>query len=242
MRAQHNRQVDHPQKYLWDLLASRPVAARLKIQVPRKNGQPGRLATLSLRFTPVTLRPPCLQEDQPPLTLWAVEARETRPPGGATPVCWRLLTTLPVTCAEEAVEKVRWYALRWPIEVMHKVLKSGCKVEQRQLETSARLQRVVMVDLVVAWRVLALCRAGRETPQGLASDWLSGEQWRALWCYIHEKKNPPRCAPSVREAVRWIARLGGFLGRRRDGEPGPVVVWRGLHRLKDITATWCLFQ
>lgn len=242
VRAQHNRQVAHPQKYLWDWLASRPVAARLKIQVPRQEGQPGRLATLSIRCTPVTLRPPCLKENQPPLTLWAVEARETRPPRGATPVCWRLLTTLPVTSAEEAVEKVRWYALRWPIEVLHKVLKSGCKVEQRQLETAERLQRVVRVDLVVAWRVLALCRAGRETPAGLASDWLSGEEWRALWCYLHEKKSPPRRAPSVREAVRWIAQLGGFLGRRRDGEPGPVVVWRGLHRLKDITATWRLFQ
>ena len=161
VRAQHNRQVAHPQKYLWDWLAARPVAARLKIQVPRKNGQPGRLATLSIRFTPVTLRPPCLKEDQPPLTLWAVEARETRPPGGATPVCWRLLTTLPVTCAEEAVEKVRWYALRWPIEVMHKVLKSGCKVEQRQLETAARLRRVVMVDLVV-------CLAGAGAVPGRA--------------------------------------------------------------------------
>jgi hypothetical protein len=242
VRAQHNRQVAHPQKYLWDWLAVQPVAARLKIQVPRKDGQPGRLATLSIRFTSVTLRPPCLKEDQPPLTLWAVEARETRPPGGATPVCWRLLTTLPVTCAQEAVEKVRWYALRWPIEVLHKVLKSGCKVEQRQLETAERLRRVVMVDLVVAWRVLALCRAGRQTPMGLASDWLSAEEWRALWCYIHKKKSPPRRAPSVREAVRWIAQLGGFLGRRRDGEPGPVVVWRGLHRLKDITATWRLFQ
>jgi len=242
VRAQHNRQVIHPQKYLWDLLAARPVAARLKILVPRKVGQPSRLATLSIRFTPVTLRPPCLKADQPPLTLWAVEARETRPPRQTTPVCWRLLTTLPVTCAQEAVEKVRWYALRWPIEVMHKVLKSGCKVEQRQLETAQRLRRVVMVDLVVAWRVLALCRAGRETPEGLASDWLSGQEWRALWCYIHEQKSPPRHPPSVREAVRWIARLGGFLGRRGDGQPGPVVVWRGLHRLKDITATWRLFQ
>lgn len=242
VRAQHNRQVAHRQKYLWDLLAAQPVAARLKIQVPRKDGQPGRVATLSIRSTPVTLRPPCLKAGQPPLNLWAVEAREPRPPGGATPVCWRLLTTLPVTCAEEAVEKVRWYAQRWPIEVMHKVLKSGCKVEQRQLETAARLQRVVMVDLVVAWRVLALCRAGRERPQGLASDWLSQQEWRALWCYIHQKQPPPRRAPGVRETVRWIAQLGGFLGRRRDGEPGPVAVWRGLHRLKDITATWRLFQ
>lgn len=84
------------------------MAARLKIKVPRKDGQPGRLATLTIRFAQVTLRPPCLKEDQPPLTLWAVEAREMRPPKGATPVCWRLLTTLPVESAQAALEKVRW--------------------------------------------------------------------------------------------------------------------------------------
>jgi hypothetical protein len=241
VRAQHDRQVVHPQKYLWDFLAAQPLRARLKIQVPRKDGQPRRLATLAIRFAPVTLRPPCLKEDQPPLTLWAVEARESRPPKGAKPLCWRLLTTLPVTTLEAAVEKVRWYAQRWQIEVLHKVLKSGCQVEQRQLETTARLRRVVMVDLIVAWRVLALCQAGRETPEGLASDWLSAQEWRALWCYMNQRTPPPRRAPSVRQTVRWIAQLGGFLGRRRDGEPGPIVVWRGLQQLRAITAAWHRF-
>lgn len=241
VRAQHDRQVAHAQKYLWDFLAAQRVGGRLKIQVPRKNGQPGRLATLSIRYAPVTLRAPCLKEDQPPLRLWAVEARETRPPKGATPICWRLLTTLPVESLEAAVEKVRWYAQRWQIEVLHKVLKSGCQVEQRQLETAARLQRVVRVDLIVAWRVLGLCKAGRETPEGLASDWLSAEQWRALACYMHERTKPPRRPPTLRQAVRWIAQLGGFLGRRRDGEPGPIVVWRGLQQLRAITAAWKRF-
>lgn len=125
---------------------------------------------------------------------------------------------------------------------MHKVLKSGCKVEQRQLETAARLQRVVMVDLIVAWRVLGLCKAGRETPEGLASDWLSAEEWRALTCYMEDRAQPPRRPPSIRQAVRWVAQLGGFLGRRRDGEPGPIVVWRGLQQLRAITAAWKLFR
>jgi len=241
VRAQHDRQVAHPQKYLWDFLAAQRVSARLKIKVPRKDGQPGRLATLAIRFAPVTLRPPCLKEEQPPLTLWAVEAREVRPPHGATPICWRLLTTLPVATVEAAVEKVRWYAQRWQIEIIHKVLKSGCQVEQRQLETVARLQRVVMVDLVVAWRVLGLCKAGRQSPTGLASDWLSGAEWRALWCYVHERAHPPRRSPTLRQAVRWIAQLGGFLGRRADGEPGPIVVWRGLQQLRAITAAWKRF-
>jgi len=242
VRAQHNRQVAHPQKYLWDLLSAQRVSARLKIHVPRKNGQPARLATLSVRFARVTLRAPCLKSDQPPLTLWAVEAREVRPPKGSTPVCWRLLTTLPVETAEAAVEKVRWYAQRWQIEVMHKVLKSGCQVEQRQLETAPRLARVVMVDLMVAWRVLGLCKAGRETPEGLASDWLSAAEWQALQCYVEERARPSRRSPSVRQAVRWIAQLGGFLGRRGDGDPGPIVLWRGLQQLRAITTAWKRFR
>lgn len=241
VRAQHDRQVAHPQKSLWDFLAAQRVGGRLKIQVPRKAGQPGRLATLAIRYAPVTLRPPCLKENQPPLTLWAVEAREPRPPQGATPICWRLLTTLPVASLAAAVEKIRWYAQRWQIEVLHKVLKSGCQVEQRQLETAARLQRVVRVDLIVAWHVLALCKAGRETPDGLASDWLNAAEWRALTCYMQEQTQPPRRAPTLRQAVRWIAQLGGFLARRRDVEPGPIVIWRGLQQLRAITAAWKRF-
>jgi hypothetical protein len=241
VRAQHDRQVAHPQKYLWDFLAAQPPQARLKIKVPRKDGQPGRLATLAIRFAPVTLRPPCLKEDQPVVSLWAVEAREGRPPGGAKPICWRLLTTLPVTTAEAAIEKVRWYAQRWQIEVLHKVLKSGCQVEQRQLETTARLRRVIMVDLIVAWRVLSLCKAARQTPDALASDWLNRHEWQALWCYHQEQPRPPRRSPPLGQAVRWIAQLGGFLARRRDGEPGPIVVWRGLRELRAITAAWRRF-
>lgn len=241
VRAQHDRQVAHPQQYLWDFLAAQRVGGRLKIKVPRHGGQPARLATLSIRFAPVTLRPPCLKEEQPPLTLWAVEAREIRPPQGATPVCWRLLTTQPVESLAAAVEKVGWYARRWQIEVLHKVLKSGCQVEQRQLETAARLQRVVRVDLIVAWRVLALCQAGRATPDGLASDWLRADEWRALTCYMEERAQPPRRPPTLRQAVRWLAQLGGFLGRRHDGDPGPTVVWRGLQQLRAITAAWQRF-
>ena len=241
VRAQHDRQVAHPQKYLWDYLAAQRVSGQLKIKVPRKTGQPGRLATLDIRFAPVTLRPPCLKEDQAPLTLWAVEARERRPPKGAQAICWRLLTTLTVEALAAAVEKVHWYAQRWQIEIIHKVLKSGCKVEQRQLETVPRLQRVLTLDLIVAWRVLALCKAGRQTPGGWASDWLSTEEWRALWCYMNQRAKPPHRPPTLHQTVRWIAQLGGFLGRRRDGEPGPIVLWRGLQQLRAITAAWKRF-
>lgn len=241
VRAQHDRQVNHPQKYLWDFLADQPVKAQIHIQVPRKEGQPARQATLAISFAPVTLRPPCLKEEQKPLTLWSVLARELHPPQGVQAICWRLLTTLPVPTIESAVEKVRWYACRWQIEVMHKVLKSGCKIEQRQLETATRLQRVLMVDLIVAWRVLNLCHAARQTPDASCQQWLDPLEWRALWCYTHQSSKPPTQAPTVGQAVRWIAQLGGFLGRRHDGQPGVIVLWRGLQQLRAITAAWIRF-
>src|ERR1019366_4287154 len=199
VRSRHNRRLQGRELCLWGALGRRPLAGQLKVRVGRRGEQPARLATLSIRFSPATLAPPRRKASQPTLAVWAVEAREMRPPKGVTPILWRLVTTLPVTGVEEALEKVAWYAQRWQIEVLHKVLKSGCQIEQRQLETAARLERVLSVDLVVAWRLLA------------------------LW-----------------QAVRWIAQLGGFMGRKHDGEPGPITLWRGLHRLNDLTAMWQL--
>ena len=74
----------------------------------------------------------------------------------------------------------------------------------------------------------------------MVSAWLSQSEREALWCHVHQRTTPPQQVPGVRQAVRWIARLGGFLGRKSDGEPGPVTLWRGLHRLHDLTAMWRL--
>ncbi|MGH8018075.1 MAG: IS4 family transposase, partial [Opitutaceae bacterium] len=117
----------------------------------------------------------------------------------------------------------------------------GCRIEERQLESAARLKRALMVDLVVAWRIMSLGKAARETPQAPASAWLSEEEWRALTCYFSAQRTPATEPPGVRQAVRWIAQLGGFLGRARDGEPGPIVLWRGLQQLRAITAAWTRF-
>lgn len=240
VRAQHHRRVAHPQQYLWDPLAVQPVRGQLQVRGPAKEGRAARLARLAIRFCRVDLQPPCLKEDQPPLSLWAVEAREVRSPKGAPPMVWRLLTTLPVESFEDACRMVAWYAQRWQIEGLPKILKSGCQVEQRQLQTMARLQRVLMMDLVVAWRVMSLCKAARQTPAKLASDWLAPEEWRALQAFMDGGKVPGRPV-SIRQAVRWIAQLGGFLARTRDREPGPIVVWRGLSELKTITKAWKIF-
>ena len=240
VRARHDRKLAPGTGTLWERVAHQPVGATLQVRVGRHGDHPRRLATLSVRFCAVELKAPKRKAEQPALRLWAIQAQEIHAPMGTAPLLWQLLTTLPVTSAAEAIERVRWYAQRWQIEVLHKVLKSGCKIEQRQLETAQRLERALSIDLVVAWHILALCKAARELPDDPISDWLPAAQWQALWCYVHQRTRVPKEPPSVRQAVRWIAQWGGFLGRKSDGEPGPTTLWRGLQQLEAMTKMWHL--
>jgi hypothetical protein len=242
IRSHHNRKLYKEQALLWEFIAQKPVAGIMRVEVGRKGDLPSRTASLEVRFGAVQLKHPNGKAAFGPQEAWAVEAKEINAPKGVKPICWRLLTSLPVENYEEAIEKVRWYSLRWQIEVFHKTLKSGCKVEERQLETFERLERSLSVDLVVAWRILALCKAAREEPEAPASKWFSDEEWQSLWCHEHQKREAPKEPPTVREAIRAIARLGGFIGRKSDGEPGVITLWRGLHRLRDITRMWRLYN
>jgi hypothetical protein len=243
VRAAINRRVAQPEKYLWDHLNACPVAGYHSVTVLRRPGQAARPARLALRFSAVTLNAPrqrYREKDLSPLTVWAVYAREEEPPAGLAPISWMLLTTLPVTNWQEAVTTLDWYACRWPIETFFKILKSGCRIEQLQLETGARLRRCLAVYSVVAWRVLFLTMQGRQQPDLPCDVLLEPEEWQALHCFWHHTSKPPSEPPSLREASRLIARLGGFIGRRGDGDPGPMTIWRGLQRLQDIALAWRL--
>jgi len=249
VRLRHNRKVksaaaDESSEPPWGkldaCLRSQPVAATLRIQVPRQEDQPARPAVLEVRFCALTLHVPKRKPHLPALPVYAVEARETDPPNGVEAICWQLLTTRPVTTAQEAIRCVKWYAKRWQIEVFHKVLKSGCQVEQRQLGTAERLQRMLGVYVVVAWRILALTIAAREHPELPVSIWLAEAEWQTLACWAKSAPTPPKQPPTVKAAVLWIAKLGGFLARKGDGQPGPICLWRGLRRLRDLTSGFML--
>ncbi len=243
VRARHDRQLQDQDRTLWQQVGRQPVAATISLLVGRRGDQPSRIARLNIRFCSVRLQAPKRQADQPPIQLWAIEVKECSPvPKGVARIEWRLLTTLAVTTAQEAIEKVQWYAQRWQIEVAHKVLKSGCQIEQRQMETAQRLERILSLDLVVTWRILALCKAARETPDDPISNWLPAAQWRTLCAYVYRRTTPPKSVPGVRQAVRWIAQLGGFLARRSDGEPGTKTLWRGLQELNAMTNMWQVFH
>lgn len=243
VRAAWNRRVPHPEKYLWDFLKNVPPSCHLTIEVPRRPGKAPRSATLAVRFSPVSLLPPKHRRGDPalePVSLWAVYAQEEDPPPGEAAISWLLLTSIPVTSVPQALEKLQWYTCRWQIELFFKILKSGCRIEQRQLETAARLRRCLAVYAVVAWRILYLTMESRRVPHLSCEALLTPEEWQALCCFSQRTPQPPEKPPTLLEATRMIAQLGGFLGRTRDGFPGPATLWQGMQRLADIVVAWRL--
>jgi Transposase DNA-binding/Transposase Tn5 dimerisation domain len=244
VRAAWNRRVDHPERYLWAKVAAQPVVATLTVRVPRRGQQPARQATVVMRWCGVLLCPPTHRraEKLSTLAVWAVQALEEQPPAGCEPLEWLLLTTAAVHTPEDALERVDWYACRWGIEVLHNVLKSGCRIEARQLETAERLRRCLPMYSVIAWRILYATMLSRAMPDAPCTALLEPEEWQALYCAIHRTPTPPRTPPPLRQAVPWIGRLGGFLARRGDGEPGVTVLWKGFQHLSDLTTMYCIMR
>jgi Transposase DNA-binding/Transposase Tn5 dimerisation domain len=242
VRARHDRSLlDQRGKTLFKYMRRLPEAGTYTVRVPRHENQPAREVTLSIRFAAVNFSAPRYHSGQAPLSLWAVWAQEVNPPSGQKPIRWCLLTTVPVHTLAQAIERIEWYVKRWTIEEFHRVLKSGCQVEARQLTTRARLQRALAIDMVVAWRIMDLNKAARLQPDTPADRWLSTAEWQALYCYVHRTHQAPGKPPTIGQAVRWIAQLGGFLARKSDGHPGSMTLWRGLQRLNDIVASWQAF-
>jgi hypothetical protein len=220
---------------LGELLQALPNRETQTLNVPAKGDQPARTATVELRFTEVRMPlpqvlTPWLRQHRPPepLTLWVVELRETHPPDGVTPLRWVLYTMEHVTDVTEAKTVIGWYERRPTVEEYHKALKTGCRVQQRYYETAERLERVTGLLSVVAVRLLQLKTAARETPDRPAVE-VAPAQWVSLVQVA--RKKPVNPALTIREFLRAVAGLGGHLGRKCDGEPGWITLWRGFEKL-----------
>lgn len=243
IRATQNRCVAEEAHLLWAAVRATPVGEVVPVAVGRRADRPPREALLTLRWTPVTLLPPRNRPGRArldPVPVVAILAEEPVPPPGETPIRWLLLTTLPVADGAAALECLRWYAHRWLIERYHFALKSGCQIETLQLRASDRLERALTLYAIVAWRLLWLTYLARADPDAPCTVALTQDEWQALYVAVHRTPALPPHPPPLGQAVRWIARLGGFLDRAGDGEPGLKVLWRGLQRLEDLTLGWQL--
>lgn len=228
---------------LWTHMRKTSLAGTQTIQLPSRHNHPERLSTLEIRYSKITFKPPqrypgAKGKQLPNVTLRAVWLYEINAPSDIEPVEWMLLTNMPIDSIEDAIKMGKWYRLRWQIECYHRILKSGCKVEECRLETYKRLKKYVRLKSIIAFRLFWLTLINRVQPEASSSEILEEHEWKAMCCHITKRSSAPLKPPTIREAVRMIAKLGGFLGRKNDGEPGMTYIWRGWEKLALIAEFW----
>lgn len=203
-----------------------------RIDVRDNNGDPDE-AVLEIRYRKICVQPPIgKQKRYPALTLTVIHAQERGTPKNRKKIDWKLITDLPVGSRADAIEKLEWYALRWKIEVFHKILKSGCKAEESKLRTAQRLTNLVSVFSILSWRVFWMTMLNRSVPNALPTLALTVTEIAVLDRLMSDKPQARR--KTLSHYLTKIARLGGYLARANDPPPGNTVMWRGLSRLTDI--------
>lgn len=168
-----------------------------------------------------------------------VLAREKNPPAGQGPIEWVLLTSLPVADFEAAQEVISLYLARWDIEVFHRVLKTGCRVEKLQLTDAGRIKPAIVLYMIVAWRIAYVMKLGRVCPHLPCDVVFEEAEWRAVYHVV--KRKPAVEKPTLSEMVKMVGSLGGHLGRKSDGAPGAQSMWQGIMRARDFALGWLLF-
>ena len=229
IRAEHNRKVQHELGHLLPTIEQAPVMGEMTLELKRNPKRPARTAQVSIQAMQVTLEVPYRKEPRglQPVTINVILVAETSAPEGDTPVRWLLLTTLPIETFEQVWQCVIWYSYRWLIERFHFTLKSGCRFEELQLHSRVRLVKALATYNIVAWRLMWLLYQARTQPEVSCQVVLEPHEWRLLRRRF-EPKNRSRKPPTLRQALCWMAQLGGFRARKGDGEPGLKTLWRGI--------------
>jgi hypothetical protein len=207
----------------------------------RRQTRESRDAELSVRSASVTLRPPWRRAGRlPEVTVNVVMAREIAPPEGEEPVEWVLFTSLPIETDDEVRRVLEYYRTRWMIEIFFRVLKSGCRVEERRFERLERWEVCLAIYLIVAWRTLYVTRVSRSHPDQSCTTLFTPSEWKAVWKVVRRQALPV-IAPHLDEMIRLVAQLGGYVNRKRPDPPGVQTIWLGLQRMHDMAACWDTF-
>jgi Transposase DNA-binding/Transposase Tn5 dimerisation domain len=239
IRRYRNRAVAEGSGDADDAIRTSPLVATVCLKLPAGHGRKRRKALVELRSRALTLTPNNhVERQRQPIRLMMVEVREVKaPPDEDEPIHWLLWTTEPAKTPKQIMAVVRAYGLRWRIEDFHLVWKQGCRVEQLQLETCARLEKALLLYAGVAVRALRLRDLARTEPMAPCTEVLTDEEWRALQTHMTgEATHATTPVPTIQQATKWIGRLGGHLGRKSDGMPGVRTLWRGWRDLAILVA------
>jgi hypothetical protein len=235
VRVARNRRLapkEADQQYLIEQMrAFQPTDSR-PFQVPATHGRTARLTVVQLAVGPVTILPPRLEKryGPDPLSLWAIRVWEEEPPAGEEPLEWLLLTSVPTTTLSEAWERVGWYECRWVVEDYHQCLKTGCRIEARQMQTADRLIRLMGLLSPVAVRLLQLRDLSRREPDRPAQQVVDAD----LLAVVATQTGSSPASMTTTTFWQAIARMGGYLARRHDGPPGWKTLWAGWLRAQTL--------
>lgn len=236
VRAKHDR-VMAGEAHLFEAVRQSAVQGALQVVVPRQSERPKkstqkaraateqRTATVQLRYLQVEVPAPSSQKDKEPITLWVVHILEPSAPEEAKPLEWFLLTTCVIDSIDDAQACLRWYCLRWRIEDWHRVLKTGCRIEDLAHHSAERLERAIAIRLVIAWRIMLMTLLGRACPELPAEVLFSDIEVTVLNAFAKQNRIMP--SANLGDAVRLVARLGGYLARNNDPPPGHQLMWQG---------------
>lgn len=213
---------------------------RKTLDLPRTPQRASRQAEIEVRAKTVTLKPPHARGQLPSVTINVIQAVEVNGPGDGTDVEWWLLTSLPIETFEELERALDYYAARWTIEVYFRVLKTGCRVEDIQLETKSRFSNCLAFYKIIAWRVMHVTHQSRESPDIPCSVLFTPAEWKSVWHITTGAE--PTSPPSLDEFTKQLATLGGYNNRKRDGPPGPESLWIAIRRMNDFALAWMTFK
>ena len=199
IRAKHDRNIKEEPFKLFAAVRQAPIQSRIQVPIPKQSARtkkskqkaravrPKRLAGLALRHLQIQLPAPEYYADRAPVMVNLIHAVEENPPANTAAVEWFLLTTVTIDSAADIEQCLRWYTLRWRIEDWHRVLKSGCSIDNLAHETAERLRRAIAINLVIGWRIMLMTLLGRETPELPAEVLFSDIEIRTLHAYAKKK-------------------------------------------------------
>ncbi len=225
---------------VWDEVRASELRTMRTIDLPQTPKRKARQAELEIRAIEITVKPPHARSSLPTVTYNVVLAEEVHGPGDETDVSWILITSLPIDSVKDILQVIDYYVARWTVEVYFRVLKTGCRVEEIQLETMRRVKNCLAFYRIIAWRVMYLTHLNRECPSLPCDAVFDDCEWMSVW-KVTTKEEIPDTPPPLSEFMPLLARLGGYNNRPGESPPGPQAVWVGIRRMCDFATAWLEF-
>ena len=245
IRSRHNRTVyleGERSNALIEELEESKIKGEISFEIIKREDSTSRRVKQTVQAATVEVRSR-YGADKPNLitTINVIYLKEKGCPVGEKPIVWCLLTSLSINSLEEITKIVSYYLCRWEIEIFFKTYKSGCKVEEKSLRSADRLYPLFSLLLIVAWRVNFILQMSRVNPRMSSEIFFEESEWKAGYAAAMRSRNVPESPPTMEEMMQYIAKLGGYLGRKNDPPPGIKAIWMGICKLTNYADAWDIF-